>query len=113
MSLISRFPRSTRKQTTEFLLASLVTACVMPRSGTLKRQEPLQKYLDILTLPMAKSRLVLNKTSPRGKSDRCRTLFALNLAKHPDLSEAQKVIILDGMSFVTPERFELRSDSPE
>src|SRR5436305_1856836 len=64
-------PRSTRQQTTVFLLASLATACIMLGSGTLiqssvgedlrklnsgtpqgplQAQDPLQKYADIAAL---------------------------------------------------------------
>ena len=103
MSLISRFPRSTRKQTTVFLLASLVTACVMLGSGTLKGQDPLQKYGDISALPMEKRRDAFVNASAKEKSDLFSTHLALYLARHPKLNEAQKAIILEGMSLATPE----------
>lgn len=81
--------------------------------GNPKAQDDLlQKYSDIAALPMGKRKAAFRKASPQGKSNLWRTHLALYLAKHPDLNEAQKVIILEGMSLVTPGLYEVRSDSP-
>lgn len=123
MSQNSDSPKSTRKQTTVFLLAFATATCAMFGPGTIGRgkntetrvnsAQDLQKYSDISALPMAKRKAAFRKTSPQGKSNLWRTHFALYLAKHPGLSQAQRVIILEGMSLATPELFEVRSDNPD
>jgi hypothetical protein len=127
-------PRSTWKQTIVFLLASLATACIILSSGTLtprsvgeilrqlpsgrpqdpvQAQDALQKYADISALPMEKRRAAFSNASPRDRSNLVRIHLALYLARQPELNEDQKQVILEGMSFATPERYAMTSDSPD
>ena len=78
--------------------------------GAPEPDELLQKYRDISALPMEKRRTAFRTASPKGSSDLMRTHLALYLASHPQLSEGQKAVILEGMSLATPEVY---TDSPD
>jgi hypothetical protein len=95
------------------LLGFLVMACILLSLGTLKGQDPLQRYGEVSTLPMEKRRAEFGKASPKEKSDLFRTHLALYVAKHPELSNYQNQIILDGMALATPERYEVPTNSPD
>ena len=84
---------------------------VVIRSG--RAQDPLKKYADVAALPMEKRRSAFIEASAKEKSDLFRTHLALYLARHAELNEDQKQIILEGMSLATPERYEVRSDSAD
>jgi hypothetical protein len=124
---MSRFnlPRSIRKQTFVFLIASLVTTSIVLGSKTFtsasvaqvigqlpgdKAQDSLQKYSDISALPMDKRRSAFSEASPKDRSDFVRIHLALYLARHSELNENQKQLVLDGMSLATSE---LYADSPD
>src|SRR5207245_3817680 len=97
-----------------FLLAFADCAMFGPvviRSGI--AQDPLKKYADVSALPTEKRRAAFIEASAREKSELFRTHLALYLARHAELNEDQKQIILEGMSLATPERYELRPDSPD
>lgn len=72
-----------------------------------------QKYREVSELPMRERRAAFGNASPKNKSDLWRVHLALYIAKHPEINEAQKVIILEGMSLATPELFDVRFDNPE
>jgi hypothetical protein len=78
--------------------------------GSPEPDEMLQKYREISALPMDKRRRAFSNASPNGRSDFMRTHLALYLPTHPDLNEEQKEVILEGISFLTPE---LYTDSPD
>ena len=116
MSQNSHSPKSTRKQTTVFLLAFVIAACAMFGPVVIRRgkaQDPLQKYGDVSALPSEKRRAAFSNASPKARSDLFRTHLALYLAKHPELNEEQKQIILQAMSLITPELYAIPSDSPD
>jgi DNA-binding MarR family transcriptional regulator len=130
----SDFPRSIGKRASVFLVASLVTTSIMlsletPTSLSLtqvvgqlpggKAQDPLQaqdslqKYADISALPLGEKRTAFSNASPKDRSDFVRIHLALYLAKHAELNEAQRALILEFMSFLTPELYDVRSDGPD
>jgi hypothetical protein len=69
------------------------------------QDEFLQKYREVVALPMAHRRGAFLAASSQDKSDLWRTHFALYIAKHPELTDAQRIIILEGMTLVAPQLF--------
>jgi hypothetical protein len=62
---------------------------------------------------MEKRRSAFIEASAKDKSDFFRTHLALYLARHAELTNDQKRIILEGMSLATPESYEVPSSSPD
>ena len=69
------------------------------------QDDSLRNYRETIALSMAERRRVFLAASAKDKSDLWRTHLALYIAKHSELADAQKIIILEGMSLATPEFF--------
>ncbi len=72
----------------------------------------LKKYSDISALPLKIRKALFRNASSVDKTDLWRTHLALFLVKRPDLNAWQREIILEAMSFATPECFDVRSKKP-
>ena len=90
--------------------AAKIFATLGDREG---QDDGLERYRNLSALTMSQRRAAFRNASAKQKSDLWRTHLALYLAKHPELSDALRVIVLEGMSLVTPELFEARSDNPD
>jgi hypothetical protein len=116
MPQYSHFPKSTRKQIIICLLAFAVAACAMLGLGMIrsgKAQDSLQKYEDLSVVPIEKRRAAFSNASPKDKSDLFRTHLAIYLARHAELTEDQRRIILKGISLATPQLYEQPLDNAD
>jgi hypothetical protein len=91
-------------------LTSISLAQVVEQLPGDKAQDSLKMYGDMSALSMDKRRSAFSNASPKDRSDFVRIHLALYLARHSELNDGQKQIILDGMSLATPE---LYTDSPD
>jgi len=72
-------------------------------------EEDLLKLYDAVSaLPKNETQALFRNTSAKDKSALWRTHLALFLAKHPEINERQKEVILAALSLATPEFFEIR-----
>jgi len=73
----------------------------------------LRKYQDISNLSMSKRRDVLEKLSAAEKSNLWKLHFTLHLVKIAQLSNQQMKIIIEAISILTPELYEIPKDDLE
>lgn len=73
----------------------------------------LKKYLDISALSVPERKEVFRNDSANNKSNLWRVHLAFHLAKQPGLNSRQMEIILEVITFATPELYEIPIDSPE
>jgi hypothetical protein len=73
----------------------------------------LRKYLDISALSKSKKLDNLRTVSANDKSNLWRFQLALQLAKLPGLNSRQTEIIMEAITFVVPELYEIPRDSPK
>ena len=71
----------------------------------------LQKYKDISLLSMRKRKELFRQAPAKDRSDLWKVHMALYLAQHPELNKSQSEVIVEAISFVTPEVFDIRADS--
>ena len=109
----SSFPQDSKLRILAAFSKSGVADVFYNVNGEQAEQEILRKYSELSALPLRGRRAAFRRLSSAEKSALWQTQLALVLVKHPELNEWQKELILDAMLLLTPEHYEVPSNSPD
>ena len=95
--------------TVNLLAQNKVSADVKQKQTPNLADKVLQTYIDISSLPMDKRRKVFIEASAEEKANLFKLHLALQFIKRPNLNKEQKELIVDSISMITPQSYDLEN----